>query len=253
MMYMPALSLATACTTGNASEFRRISQLRCIVTGMENSGTTILSELIENAPGILGGFECGVLLAPEPRRLDAVVPFYKWLSRPVEEVQWGIPAADLDVLRSEAACHKDLYAGLRRLSPLMRNATEILDKTPRYIYELTTIVERAPGIPVVVIHKEKPDQLASWAKRGVTGDQAVRRYDVALASFEKAYAEYPDRILPVNYTDLIGDPDSTMRRVFGFVNLSWDPAYATMASLNAKLAPFGAKPRAPLKSAGSER
>ena len=63
------------------SSFSLASGLRVIVTGLENSGTTIVSELIMLTPELFGGLECGLLLAPSPAHFRHVEPFQRWLSK----------------------------------------------------------------------------------------------------------------------------------------------------------------------------
>jgi len=47
-------------------DFRDASKLFAIVTGLWHSGTTMLSELVMSAPGVYGGFECGILCEKKP-------------------------------------------------------------------------------------------------------------------------------------------------------------------------------------------
>jgi hypothetical protein len=43
------------------------------------------------------------------------------------------------------------------------------------------------------------------------------------------HAAMPGRILDVVYSDLVRDPESTMRRVLAFCGLDWDPACIDLA------------------------
>ena len=62
------------------------ASLSVIVTGFENSGTTVLSQLIMSSPHIFGAFECGLLLACSPREFTRVQPFHNWLPQ-----LWRLP------------------------------------------------------------------------------------------------------------------------------------------------------------------
>ena len=57
------------------------SNLHVIVTGMEYTGRTILSELIMNVPELIGPFETGFLLAEKPADFSNIAPFYQWVTR----------------------------------------------------------------------------------------------------------------------------------------------------------------------------
>lgn len=48
-----------------------------IVTGLPHGGTSVASELIMTAPGLLGPFETGFLLAGRPAGFPGVRPFAK--------------------------------------------------------------------------------------------------------------------------------------------------------------------------------
>ena len=51
--------------------------VRVVITGMERSGTTLLSTLLKQNSCIDGGFECGFLLADTPRDFKGVRPWYE--------------------------------------------------------------------------------------------------------------------------------------------------------------------------------
>jgi hypothetical protein len=238
-----AETLAETLAETSAETFRRQSRLRCLVTGMQHSGTTILSRLIMNAPEVMGAFEGGVLLAPVPSELPQVKPFWDWLQDPVEKNGWAIPRAELERLAATASSHADVYRGIYELSPVINKAYEIVDKCPEYVWYLREVLQRSPGIPLVLIVKEKEAQIKSFTKRGFSGEWALERYLSAMVEIESALKAYPDRILKVHYTDLLNNPSATMRRVFRFLDLApWRDDYATMAPLNAKYAALGLEP-----------
>ena len=49
-----------------------------IVTGLAHGGTTVTSELIMTAPGLLGPFETGFLLPQRPAAFINTKPFAEW-------------------------------------------------------------------------------------------------------------------------------------------------------------------------------
>ena len=76
------------------------SPLLCIVTGMEHSGTTFLSNLlINNIVQANSAFECGLLCAKDsPRNFNTVTPFYDWFSAPTKAGHWGLSLEDRDYI-----------------------------------------------------------------------------------------------------------------------------------------------------------
>ena len=50
--------------------------LLCLVCGFERGGTTALSEVLRQVPGVEAGFEGGFLLAGDPGSFPAVEPYY---------------------------------------------------------------------------------------------------------------------------------------------------------------------------------
>ena len=72
-------------------DFRKKSGIFCIITGIEHSGTTMVSSLLMNAPNVYGAFELGLLLAPTPQQFNnkkhVVFSRFK-LSR--LQLKWGL-------------------------------------------------------------------------------------------------------------------------------------------------------------------
>jgi len=235
-------------------DFRTRSGVFCIVTGCENSGTTILSDLVQSAPNLYSGFECGVLLADAPRDFPNVQPFYDWIASPVASGNWGLDGAQRDDLTNSSACHADMFRRLRRYSPLFRsaltNASWIVDKTPGYVYKLAKVMDRSPGVPVLVTLKPREKQIESWLKR-LGPDQRVaaeNRFDAAMRGLDEAKSKYPGRILVVNETELMKSPDRVMTSVFRFLGLRWHEEYKTMRAFNAKADAVGRERSSPFQS-----
>lgn len=218
-------------------DFRTASGLFGIVTGSEHSGTTIVSQLIMSAPDVYGGIECGMLLAPEPSKFTKNNPFYRWMLKPVSDRMWGLNEAQRRSLL-ESTCHAEMYARLRKHSGLYSHPPNdhslILDKTPRYVFDLVTIMDRTPGVPVVVTQKSRADQVKSLMKRRFNADSAKNWTAQAERGVRMAQEKYPDRLHVVNMTTFYLDTNVVMEKVFRFLGLSWRPEYLTMNALNSK-------------------
>ena len=195
---------------------RSTGALFAVVTGMEHSGTTVLSSLIKNAPGVFGGFECGFLLAPAPAKFDAKCcrPWDAWIRQGGAHM-WNVSAGGLRSIRS-ASGFDDMYARLIAASPTLRAIpnVKVLDKTPAYIRRLTTVLNKVPGVPCVVS-----------VKGNSTNPELLN-----------AQRHHASRILVVEHEQLVADPHGTMRQVFGFLRLHWLPSYLSMRGFVQQLA-----------------
>ena len=203
--------------------------LFAIVTGLEGSGTTVLSSLIKNAPGVFGGFECGFLLAPEPSAFNASCchPWDEWIQEGGDHM-WNVSAKGLKRIRA-ADGFANMYARLILESPTLKAIpnVRVLDKTPRYAYNLPAVLRKAPGVPCVV------------SVRGNATDPSVY----------EALRLYPQRVLLVEHEALLAEPSATMRTVFAFLRehqdeeeeedrtaLRWEDSYLSMRGFAEQLA-----------------
>jgi len=72
--------------------FEENSPLLCVITGMENTGTTLLSQLLNAHPDVASGVECGLLLS-EIYDFHRIHPFYDWLIG-TRNHDWGLSQID---------------------------------------------------------------------------------------------------------------------------------------------------------------
>ena len=227
------------CTIA-ARDFRKASNLFAIVTGFQHSGTTILSELIMSAPGVFGGFECGILDKEKPSDFINAEPFYDWMMGDPKRLLWGLNEETRDLLVN-ASCDAEMYSRLRQFSPLfLRQPNQhslLLDKTPGYFWRLTKVMDRTPGIPVVVTRKTDEAMVRSLKKRNFTDawiERSIFEFD---RSIKQAAAKYPDRLYIANTTLWYDEPDKVMKGVYDFLGLEWKSEYLTMEAFNSKTVP----------------
>ena len=242
----PRLSQAKTCALAQ-TDFSKAAGLYCLVTGMEHSGTTLVSELIMSAPRVFGAFEGGFLLDQSPAKFYKRKTMYQWAVQPVtSSLHWGLSPHDRDAFVTQAACFAEMYRRVHQASPLFSAAAKtqdswMVDKTPAYVYNLTRILQLTPNVPIVVTVKDEAAQLQSLVKRGVRRKGALQR----LAAFERSLqdalaSEHAHRLILVNMTHLYQHPNVVMANVFDTLGLApWDPAYLTMEALNKKGAPLG--------------
>lgn len=221
------------CRMGDAGDFRSASGLFCIVTGLEHSGTTAISQLVMGAPNLYGAFETGALMADTPADFARVVPWFGQMSMSHRtSLCYGVAPEDRETML-RAPCFARFYRLLRRFSPLYTgpNARSwVVDKTPAYIYNLTAIMRKTPGVPVIVTQKSLAAQQLSYRKRRIQDGRLER----GMAELARAQRTFPRRIHVVNMTAMKVDPDATMARAFAFLGLPWESSAAAMARLVAK-------------------
>ena len=75
--------------------------LRAIVTGLEHSGTTLVTYLLYNAPCVIGAFETGYLLAGEPKLIENIQPWYRWnlASTNTLDLNYRLTLEDVDAMK----------------------------------------------------------------------------------------------------------------------------------------------------------
>ena len=116
-----------------------------IVTGLPHGGTTVTSELIMTAPGLLGPFETGFLLPQRPAAFINTKPFAEW-TQGTGAGSLGLAGPHFrELLRQRT--HLDMYAYALRAAPMFAgtNTTRFVDKTPGLLGEAPTYSATSPG------------------------------------------------------------------------------------------------------------
>jgi len=191
-----------------------------IVTGMEHSGTTLLSQLLNAHPDVAAGVESGILLA-NLHEFNSLKPYWDWLSG---SAGWGwclleehrdllLDAesyADVFQILGEhkGKNNKDLY-----LRALFQSSHIIYDKTPAYVFHLTAVLSRI-DVPCCITMKSWPETFNSYCiKRQWDTNKLAARYEKMLDEVILAKQRFGSRILVILYRSLAhGDP-AVMRAV----------------------------------------
>merc|ERR1711937_313432 len=211
--------------------FREASKLGVIVTGHEHTGTTMLAQLIKSAPGLFGGFECGLPV------VEDVIQFYDWLTWSPENDLWGLNEESRDIV-VKGKCLAEKYYNLHQYSPLFHYGENedsfIVDKTPRYMSELVKVMDETPGVPVIVTTKSMDHLYESYRKRGYSDHFIEVKISIAEQQIKMATEKYPGRVKVVDTSYWLEKPDEVMFDVFDFLGLEWKSEYLTMKALNVK-------------------
>jgi SAM-dependent methyltransferase len=174
-------------------------QLAFVICGVEHSGTTLLSEIFRQVPGLDSGFETGVLLSETPRHFLQEMPFADNICG-----DWNITQEEL-----EECCEADTFevfyerlaAHSRCIAPGCR---AVFDKTPRYLVNLGDCLEKVQ-VPFVVTYKDPRATVFSDYTRAGSPD------------FESWFATYADeklgylRVLHDQFNGLAGRSKRVLR------------------------------------------
>ena len=249
--FMPS-STANVCVDKKSNDnktddFRKQSGLFVIIAGIEHTGTTMISSLLMNAPNLYSAFECGFLLADSPQEFQPpkVHPmFVEGLTAPNAHHWWGLPNDKAALITNHSTCFEQQYSLLRKHSPLF-NATEInnsswiVDKTPQYYRVLYEVMQKSPGVPVILTQRYDQDILDSYAKRGIWKKYARKALKEFHQNKEACETVFPDRLFVLDFNKFGEQPHTVMAEMFAFLGLQWDPSYLSNERFNAKGEPFG--------------
>jgi hypothetical protein len=210
--------------------------VKAFICGFEGGGTTLISEIIKMHPSIESGFEGGFLLCNTPRDFINCSPYAKNLKE-----SWKISDSDLKYI-CDTDSWPETYNRLRKLSPIIKNKTcFLIDKTPRYMLFLDSILTKAPEIPCIVVIRDPRAVLWTHAKRTYrkappfTSQEEWAEMNVE--SFSKHYNNYyrgyktalekglGKRILLIKHEDVCKNPEQEIKKVFDFIGLDFKPQY----------------------------
>lgn len=204
---------------------------RFVICGLEHCGTTLLSELFRQVPGLDAGFEVGVLLARRPRDLPDFEPFHSEIMP-----GWGIDARQLAHC-CDTDSFAEFYRRLAEAAALKPGTRAIFDKTPRYLTALAACMRRAP-VPFIAIVKD-PRALVysdfrtsgardfdSWFP--LYAEDKIGYLREAYAEWMAARAAPSGPALPVRLEDLCLATRRTCEAIFGHAGFHFHPAYVAL-------------------------
>ena len=207
-----------------------IKVLRAIVCGYERGGTTVLKQILCTHPKLNSGFECGLLLAPNPK--DFLLPNYGEFNQSLIKNGWGINDADLEHI-CNAPNWNVAYLRLReRAHKIKKKDVLLVDKTPKYMKYLSDILVKFDEVKAIVIIKQPLGVIWSWIKRHQNTDKITPkeisamciRYIEYADGFNKAQKSHPKRILSIKYSDFCNETEKNVRRICEFLGLDFDPS-----------------------------
>jgi len=234
---------------GSTRNRHGFSALRAIVTGMEHSGTTAFSSILFNTPCVIGAWETGFLLAKTPGDIREVHPWCEWHMNMNRKEMYMLKPSDVDAL-VKARDFPEMLDALRNRSHIFNNLIDepycdkpyqMIDKTPLYVYKpfFERILQEthSANVPVIVLKKNYYWLKASWIKR--KGVMLKNLYDQTYQNVERMIRKYPNRIMVVNWNDMLLNVEPVMQEVFHFIGLEWRTDYLKMTNLKKKFTNYG--------------
>ena len=195
------------------------------ILGFPRSGTTLLEQTLTATSGISAGDELPLIheiAAAMPRMLDSPWDYPGSLT----ELWMGDRRESLDVLRE----HYLLRA--RQLGVLREGADRFTDKMPLNEMHLGLIALLFPKAPLLHLIRHPLDIMVSAMSNLFTHGafcgsalETAATHLVLSADLVAHYrAEMDLNYLPVRYEDMVDDQEATVRRVFEFLDVPFDPS-----------------------------
>lgn len=206
--------------------------IKFVVGGIEHSGTTLVSDLFRQVPGVDSGFEVGVLMKESPREFRSFDPFIGHMNE-----GWGLTDSDLDVI-CDTDSFDEFYDRLRAHADEIDDDAVLFDKTPRYLKRLDEVLDRS-GVPAVMTFKDPRSIVASDFKRSKTDDfdgWYAEYYGPKAHYMKSLYRNYENhrddsRVAFASLEQISINTEATLKRIFDHVGLTFEHRYLLFKDL----------------------
>jgi hypothetical protein len=199
----------------------------CVICGLERSGTTLVSELLRQVPGVDAGFEIGVLLGDTPRDFPGLAPYATEL-----RTHWDLTTPTL-AFCCDTEDFAEFYRRLQSATPVLRPGTQAMfDKTPRYATRLRDCMDKI-DVPFIVTSKDPRSVVFSDFK--ISGADDFDRWFEGYAPGKIGYmrlhyeafkrVQGDARLCKVRLEELCLQPRATCARLFAHVGVHFHLGY----------------------------
>lgn len=196
------------------------NKVACLVSGLQLSGTSYISQLLTIHPMINAGFECGVLGYRSPRHFGNRKPVtYGWLYAGGSKHRWRVGEENLEKI-CKATEFYDFYDGIIKHSPLFdENKILMIDKFPGYVFNLRKILYRSQDLPLIIIEKNPYFQYQSYKKRGWGVEEFVDYWQEYREQIEDIQADpiLNKRIMVLPFKKVTEDLVWALRKIYKFL------------------------------------
>ncbi|WP_161936190.1 sulfotransferase family protein [Thermodesulfovibrio aggregans] len=208
-----------------------------VIGGVEHSGTTLLSDIFRQVPGLDSGFEVGVLLCNTPKEFRTFKPFIDQMP-----AGWGLTEEDLDYI-CDTDSFQDFYERLYEKSQIIKKPCEIFDKTPRYAWGIEKCISNYPDGKYILTYKDPRALFYSNYKRYGENvnfkDFIENNLPKSIKYWLKIYENYQKikkeeikgNFLIVSLEEITFDCRKTLEKIFEFVGLEFNLDYLLLRNL----------------------
>ena len=203
-----------------------------LIGGSPNSGSTLLSIMIDSHPKMFCGPETNIIAHPGMWRNEKSLSTYFDLDTTPDALKSGItwarpspPGLDYHLVPLSALkmATPQFSSPLEALSYIMKprltmeNKQVAFEKSPPNIYAIIPALERHPSLKAIVTVRNAQDVIRSLLRRKSTLRGAVIRWLSKLNLCYQASQRFgPDRVLVIKYEELVRDPLSIAQAVCKF-------------------------------------
>ena len=182
------------------------------VTGLPRSGTTLVEQILVSHSAVSAGDELG-------------------LFRHLEQDAGGKSVPDIDRYQLRGgSMHELATLYFHLLDERFPGAERVVDKTLNSSRYIGLIMALFPEAPVVWLRRDPLDcawsAYRTWFLRGLNWSWSLRdiahHFNLEDALFEHWTAMFPDRILAVDYSQLVSDPRGQVERITAHCQLEFE-------------------------------
>jgi hypothetical protein len=182
------------------------------IVGMPRSGTTLVESIVGGLDGVTTGGESEALEFVATRYYNA---FGAGQAKPVRELL----AQDWD----------ELADGYWRLQTTKQ--CRLTDKMPTNFRHVGLICRMFPNAPIIYVRRDPRDvALSIYSRKFADGhayatdlDSLAHYYSLSQQLMSHWQQLHPDRIIDIEYEQLVADPEAQTRSIAEFCGLSWRP------------------------------
>ncbi len=197
------------------------SNLPVLIVGMPRSGTTLTEQIISSHPEIIGAGEVpfwGKSPTAIPYRINSKTPFPDC----IDEISSNAASAIAEMY--ESTLHKIVGQDTK--------PKHITDKMPHNFLFLGLIAIFFPNVKIIHTKRDPIDTCLSIFFQNFNN---AHQYAADLTNLVHQYKQYerlmlhwhklfPNRILDINYENMIADPEYWSRKLIQHVGVNWDDA-----------------------------
>jgi len=252
--------------SGSPKEFLPVnsaSSRPLFVVGAPRTGTTLVRDILNRHPSIhlfdeVHFFEriwdergrWGDLSQPAPRReaIDRLRSIVQEFGSDKEVAGHLTPEAFEARMRNEGGGYPGLLAALLKTGAELKGAVHWGDSSPQDVLYLPKIFEWFPDARVIALIRDPRDFLSShknYHRRGVASyrerynplTNSILWRSSMTAVLEAATEPWGASVLRMRYEDLVGDPETHVRRLCSHAGVSYEPAMLDVPRSNSSFTP----------------